>query len=282
MITTEVKLEVDNPTVPSFIYGTAWKQDATAGLVQQAVSAGFTAIDTANQIKHYDEALVGEALLSLAGKGIKRETLFLQTKFTSVGGQDHRTPYDVSADITTQVGQSFESSLKHLHTDYVDSYLLHGPYSREGLGEEDGEAWAAIEELHKSGRTKMIGISNVNAEQLTQLCDQATIKPMVVQNRCYAMLEWDKEVRDICRAHQIIYQGFSLLTANQNILRHPEILTIAKRLGTGPEQVIFRFAMQIGILPLTGTTNGQHMKEDLQAEKLELSLDETEFIETGN
>jgi len=127
----------------------------------------------------------------------------------------------------------------------------------------------------------MIGISNVNAEQLTQLCDKAAIKPLVVQNRCYATLEWDKEVRDICRAHQITYQGFSLLTANQNILRHPEILAIAKRLKTGPEQVIFRFAMQIGILPLTGTTNRQHMKEDLQAEKLELSLDETEFIKTS-
>ena len=267
-------------TLPSFIYGTAWKKEATAQLVQLAVSSGFTAIDTANQIIHYNEALVGEALLALDHKGIKRETLFLQTKFTPVGGQDHKTPYDASSDITTQVGQSFESSLKHLHTEYVDSYVLHGPYSREGLGEADWETWAAVEGIYKSGRTKMIGISNVNAGQLKQLCEKAEIKPMVVQNRCYAVLGWDQEVREICQANEIIYQGFSLLTANRETLADPEIRGIAKRLGTGPEQVIFRFAMQMGMLPLTGTTSEQHMKEDLQVESIELSLDETQRIET--
>lgn len=126
----------------------------------------------------------------------------------------------------------------------------------------------------------MIGISNVTAEQLTQLCEQATHKPMVVQNRCYAALGWDKEVREICQAHGIIYQGFSLLTANRDVLADPEVRTIAKRLGTGPAQIIFRFAMQIGMLPLTGTTSQQHMKEDLQAEQFSLSTEELQRIET--
>ena len=269
----------NNVDIPSFMYGTAWKKDATAQLVQLAVSSGFTAIDTANQLIHYQEALVGEALVALDNRGIKRETLFLQTKFTSVEGQDHRTPYDASADIATQVGQSFESSLKHLHTDYVNSYVLHGPYSRAGLGKADCEVWAAFEEIYKSGRTKMIGISNVTAGQLAQLCEQAEIKPMVVQNRCYAVLGWDQEVREICQANQIIYQGFSLLTANRDVLREPEILEMAKRLKTGPQQVIFRFAMQIGMLPLTGTTSEQHMKEDIQVERLELTPEETKRIE---
>lgn len=261
------------------MYGTAWKKDATAQLVQLAVSSGFTAIDTANQLIHYQEASVGEALLALDKRGIKRETLFLQTKFTPVGGQDHRTPYDASADITTQVGQSFESSLKHLHTDYVDSYVLHGPYSRVGLEKADWEVWAAFEGIYKSGRTKMIGISNVTAGQLTQLCEQAEIKPMVVQNRCYAVLGWDQEVREICQANQIIYQGFSLLTANRDVLTEPDIWEMAKRLKTGPQQVIFRFAMQIGMLPLTGTTSEQHMKEDIQVEDFELTPEETKRIE---
>ena len=270
----------NNVKIPSFIYGTAWKKEATAQLVQLAVSSGFTAIDTANQIIHYDEPLVGEALIALHQKGIKRETLFLQTKFTPAEGQDHRTPYDASADITTQVGQSFDSSLKHLHTDYLDSYVLHGTYSQDGLGEEDWEVWAAMEEIYRSGKTKMIGISNVNARQLTQLCETDTMKPMVVQNRCYALLGWDKKIREICKANQIIYQGFSLLTANRKIMGNPEIGVMAKRLRTGPEEIIFRFAMQIGILPLTGTSSERHMKEDLQVERLGLSLDETHFIET--
>ncbi len=265
--------------IPFFIYGTAWKKDSTAQLVKLAVCAGFRAIDTANQMIHYNEARVGEALRVLAAKGITRDQLFLQTKFTPVNGQDHRTPYDASADLTTQVAQSFDSSLEHLRTDYLDSYVLHGPHSRWGLLEADWEVWAAIEALYHTGRTKIIGVSNVNALQLKELCDKASVKPMVVQNRCYAVLGWDKEVRELCRAHNIIYQGFSLLTANRDVLVDPETWAIAKRLGTGPQQVIFRFAMQIGMLPLTGTTSEQHMKEDLQVENLELTPQEVLRIE---
>ncbi|TKB35017.1 MAG: aldo/keto reductase [Nitrospira sp.] len=270
----------NNVSVPSFMYGTAWKKEATTQLVQLAVAAGFTAIDTANQLIHYQEALVGEALLALAQQGVARDRLFLQTKFTSTNGQDHRTPYDASADLTTQVMQSFDSSLAHLHTDYLDSYVLHGPYQRQGLGAADREVWAAIEGLYRSGKTKMIGISNVTAEQLAQLCAEAAVKPMMVQNRCYAALGWDKEVREICRSQNIIYQGFSLLTANQGIFAEPAIRAIARRLGAGLAQVIFRFAMQVGMLPLTGTTNPQHMKEDLQAEQFTLTGEDMQVIET--
>lgn len=265
--------------LPSFMYGTAWKKDATTQLVQLAVSAGFKAIDTANQLIHYNEALVGEALLTLAQQGTTRESLFLQTKFTSVSGQDHRTPYDPIAPVSKQVEQSFESSLQHLHTEYIDSYVLHGPYSRHGLGKEDWEVWTAFEKIYQLGKTKMIGISNVTAAQLHLLCEKATVMPMVVQNRCYAALGWDHEVRKICKTHNIIYQGFSLLTANQDLWRNPDVGTIAHRVGAGPLQVIFRFAQQIGMLPLTGTTNPQHMKEDLQIEDFELTPEEITLIE---
>jgi diketogulonate reductase-like aldo/keto reductase len=270
----------NNVPVPSFMYGTAWKREATAQLVQLAVQTGFTAIDTANQLIHYQEALVGDALRALSQQGVVRERLFLQTKFTPTNGQDHRTPYDATANLTTQVTQSFDSSLAHLHTDYLDSYVLHGPYQRHGLGDADREVWAAIEGLYRSGKAKMIGISNVTAEQLTQLCTQATVKPMVVQNRCYAALGWDKEVRAICRVHGIIYQGFSLLTANREIFADPSIRAIAKRLQTGLAQVVFRFAIQAGMLPLTGTTSQQHMKDDLQAEQLVLTAEDMQLIET--
>jgi len=142
------------------------------------------------------------------------------------------------------------------------------------------EVWAAIEGLCQSGKTKMIGISNVTAEQLALLCERAKHKPMVVQNRCYAALGWDKDVREICRTHHIIYQGFSLLTANQGVLVEPEVRAIAQRFKTGVAQVIFRFAMQIGMLPLTGTTNPQHMKEDLQSDQFTLTAEDIQLIET--
>lgn len=266
--------------VPAFMYGTAWKKEATTRHVLQAVAAGFTAIDTANQLIHYDEARVGDALLRLSQQGTTREQLFLQTKFTPVNGQDDRTPYDRAASITVQVRQSFESSLTHLHTDYLDSYVLHGPYYRGGLGPEDWEVWAAIESLYAGGKVKMIGVSNVSAGQLGLLCERATHRPMVVQNRCYAALGWDKAVRELCRSHEIIYQGFSLLTANREVFLDPAIRAMAETYDTGVAQVIFRFAMQIGMVPLTGTTNPQHMAEDLQADRFTLTPDEMQRIET--
>ena len=270
----------NNVTIPSFMYGTAWKKEATTGLVLQAVGAGFTAIDTANQLVHYDEARVGEALLQLATQGITRDQLFLQTKFTPVNGQDHRLPYDARASITTQVQQSFASSLDHLHTEYLDSYVLHGPYSRRGLGVEDWEVWTAIESLYDAGKTKVIGISNVSAEQLTVLCAKAKHKPMMVQNRCYAAFGWDKEVREICQTNKIIYQGFSLLTANREVFAEPAIRTMASKYQTGLAQIVFRFSQQVGMVPLTGTTNPQHMKEDLQSDRFILLSEEIQQIET--
>ena len=265
--------------LPSFMYGTAWKKEATTALALQAVEAGFRAIDTANQLIHYDEARVGEALLLLAGRGIPRETLFVQTKFTPVNGQDHRLPYDANASITAQVGQSFESSLVHLHTEYLDSYVLHGPYRRDGLGPEDWEVWAAIEALYDTRRVRMIGISNVSAPQLALLCAKAKHKPMVVQNRCYAAQGWDQEVRDLCRSQGIIYQAFSLLTANREVFVDPDIRAMAARYGMGLAQLVFRFAMQVGMLPLTGTTNQHHMKEALQAERFTLTSEDLQKIE---
>ena len=266
-------------SIPSIMYGTAWKKDATSSLVQLAVTSGFKGIDTANQLIHYQEALVGDALLPLQQRGIGREALFLQTKFTPVNGQDHRTPYDAAAALTTQVKQSMDSSLLHLHTEYVDSYVLHGPYSRFDLGAEDWEVWTTMEGLYKSGKTRMIGISNVTARQLEQLCAKATNKPMVVQNRCYASMGWDQEVREICRNNEIIYQGFSLLTANAKVMQNPDIRAMAKRLGCSVAQVIFCFASQIGMLPLTGTTSAQHMKEDLAADQFVLSGEDMKQIE---
>src|SRR5688572_2377028 len=116
--------------VPAFWYGTAWKEDRTEALTALALAAGFRAIDTANQRKHYHEAGVGAAI---AKSGIARDALYLQTKFTHAPGQDSRLPYDPNAPIAQQVAQSFRSSLEHLGTTYIDSYVLHGPSTPVGL-----------------------------------------------------------------------------------------------------------------------------------------------------
>jgi diketogulonate reductase-like aldo/keto reductase len=267
-------------SIPSFIYGTAWKKEATTQLVRTAVSAGFSAIDTANQPRHYSEALVGDALAVLADEGSARDSLFIQTKFTPFNGHDHRIPYDPKADLATQVNQSFESSLRNLKTDRVDSYLLHGPYSYPGLAREDWQVWGAIESIYKTGKAGMIGISNVNALQLAALIEKGNVKPMAVQNRCFANRGWDRDVRKICRENGIMYQGFSLLTANPSVLQHPQVIAIARRLAVGTPQVIFRFAMQASMVPLTGTTSLEHMKQDLRVYDFELTANEVKLIES--
>jgi len=265
--------------MPRMMYGTAWKETATTRLTELAVETGFAGIDTANQPRHYSEPLVGQALAVLKTRGFARESLFLQTKFTPPGGQDDRIPYDPDDAIGDQVAQSFASSLEHLQTDYLDAYLLHGPYSRHGLSDADWQVWRSLEALCRDKKAHFIGISNVTARQLQLLWQGAAIKPMIVQNRCFASQGWDREVRHFCREQGIRYQGFSLLTANAPVLTHPATQAIATRLEKTPAQIIFSFAIQIGMVVLTGTTSLQHMREDLEATDIELSKGDLATLE---
>jgi diketogulonate reductase-like aldo/keto reductase len=266
--------------MPHFLYGTAWKEDETERLTLLAIEQGFRGIDTANQRKHYFEAAVGRGIQAAIQRGlVRREELFLQTKFTFQAGQDHRLPYDPVAPIATQVEQSCSSSLEHLGIEQIDSYLLHGPSQRGTLGPADWDAWRAMETLHERGVVKALGISNVSLDQLEALCYDARVKPSYVQNRCYASQAWDWNVRQFCMQHHIIYQGFSLLTANRAILQHPALVEIAKRYQRTVCQIIFRFAIDIGMLPLTGTTSEKHMQEDLAVKEFELTKEEARVIE---
>lgn len=253
------------------VYGTAWKEQDTERCVTEALQAGFRAIDTANQRKHYHEAGVGEAI-----RAFPRGELFLQTKFTFQNGQDHRLPYDPKAPFGKQVEQSAQSSLEHLGTTYLDSYILHGPYGRHGWSEEDAEVWAAMEALHAKGTVKALGISNISEGQLEALCARANVQPKYVQNRCYQQTGWDARMREACKQRGITYQGFSLLTANPQAVR--AAAPIARRHGKTPEQIIFAFALAVGMLPLTGTTDPEHMRQDLEAQSLTLSPDEVQQL----
>jgi diketogulonate reductase-like aldo/keto reductase len=263
---------------PVLLYGTAWKEERTAACVSAALAAGFRAIDTANQRKHYVEADVGTAV---AASGLARASLFLQTKYTYERGQDRRLPYDPKAPIATQVAQSFARSLEHLQTTYVDAYVLHGPWA-SGWSAQDREAWRAMEALHHKGGARALGVSNVSLAQLERLCGEAGVAPAYVQNRCYARTGWDREVRGFCRARGIVYQGFSLLTANRAELATRAVTEVARRLGATVPQVIFRFALALGMLPLTGTTDAQHMREDLACTSFELGAEEVAGIEKAS
>ena len=274
------RLNVRGIDVPAFLYGTAWKEERTSQLTGIALSEGFRAIDTANQRKHYFEAAVGEAVDAFVKMGtVARSELFIQTKFTYASSQDHRLPYDSAAPPALQVVQSFERSLEHLQTTHIDAYLLHGPARGRGISREDWEVWQAMESLQRTGKVTLLGISNVSVEQLAELLTDCSVVPAFVQNRCYARTGWDREVRALCQASGIVYQGFSLLTANRQEMKSAALMRIASECGRTPAQVVFRFAIQMGMIPLTGTCSAMHMREDLACFEFELSQRAIEIIE---
>jgi diketogulonate reductase-like aldo/keto reductase len=123
-------------------------------------------------------------------------------------------------------------------------------------------------------------VSNVSLRHLEQMVEAHSEVPAFVQNRCYTRLGWDREVRAFCRERGIVYQGFSLLTANVEVLRHPLVGGIAARANATAAQVVFAFARAVGMLPLTGTSNAEHMKEDLASTRLELAPDIVRAIES--
>ena len=267
--------------LPDFLYGTAWKEDRTPSLTELALGMGFRGIDTANQRRHYFEAGVGQGLAAAYRADVlTRADLFLQTKFTYQPGQDHRLPYDPAASLSDQVAQSMANSLEHLGTDHVDSYVLHGPASGYGWTDADSEVWEAMMRKRDAGRTRFLGVSNVSLRHLEQMAVAHTESPAFVQNRCYARFGWDRDVRLFCRERKIIYQGFSLLTANVEVLHHPLITGLAASANATPAQIIFSFARAIGILPLTGTSNAEHMKQDLASVYLTLPSDAVNEIES--
>jgi diketogulonate reductase-like aldo/keto reductase len=267
--------------IPDFLYGTAWKEERTRDLTELAIRMGFRAIDTANQRKHYSEEGVGQGLAAAYRTGlVTRNDLFLQTKFTYQDGQDHRLPYDSSAALSVQIVQSLASSFEHLGTDYLDSYLPHGPSSGSDWTESDAEVWEAMLKERDAGRVRLLGVSNISLQQLHQMAALCTDLPVFVQNRCYARLGWDRSVRLFCREHQIIYQGFSLLTANREVLRHPIIVRVAESGSLTPAQVVFSFARAVGILPLTGTSSAEHMTQDLESRDIRLPAEMIQAIES--
>jgi diketogulonate reductase-like aldo/keto reductase len=260
--------------MPRIIYGTAWKQEKTAGLVEKAIRTGFRGIDTACQPKHYHEAGVGEGIAACLQSGVvTREDLYLQTKFTPVDGQDLKNiPYDPDAGLSDQVAQSIRRSLKNLQTSYLDGLILHSPLANRKLSLE---VWRAMERAFEDGIVKQLGISNCyDLSTLAFLFDAASVKPAVLQNRFHAATHYDRGLRDFCRQQGIVYQSFWTLTANLGVLADKTLETLAAQYGRSSAQVFFRFLTQIGIVPLTGTTSEQHMREDLAIFDFKLTEEE--------
>jgi diketogulonate reductase-like aldo/keto reductase len=266
--------------VPRLLYGTAWKKDRSAALVEQALRAGFRGIDTACQPKHYNELGVGEGIRNAVAKGVlTRADLFLQTKFTSLSGQDkNNVPYDTSASLPDMVKQSLAASMRNLGTDYLDSLVMHSPMRRP---EDTLVVWRTFEEFVKDGRVRYLGLSNCyDLGTLAAIWEAAEIKPRFLQNRFYRESGYDKELRAYCKEKGITYQSFWTLTANPDMLKSAPVRALAKKYGKTVEQIWFAFVMHQPGSPmvLTGTTSDAHMREDLETPSISLSDDEVQSV----
>ena len=262
-------------TIPAFIYGTAWKKEASTELVYQALSNGFTAVDTAAQPKHYREDLVAAGISRAIEDGkVKRSELYLQTKFTSTDGQDpNNMPYDPKSSIVDQVNASVMSSLQNFNfgdvvkandnaEPYIDTLVLHSPMPSM---HETLEIWQTLEQ-YVPGEIRNLGISNCNLFTLMELYERADIKPVVVQNRFYASTKHDIGVRRFCQERGIIYESFWTLTANPNLLKAKETRQLASQLAISPAAALYCLVLGLdNTTILNGTTNKQNMHDDWEA-----------------
>ena len=259
--------------IPNMIYGTAWKKENTTDLVFEALKQGFKGIDTACQPKHYREDLVGLGLQKAYEIGIKREDLFLQTKFTPIDGQDQSSmPYLANDEIEIQVEKSFETSKKNFKTDFLNAYILHSPVYP---GSKLQKVWQKMEEFYDKKEVGALGISNCyDLDVLKYLFNNAKVKPSIVQNRFYAQSGYDKELRAFCKQNNITYESFWSLTANPNILASEVLQNLSVKYQKGVAEIFYRFLNHINIVPLNGTTSTKHMIEDLKIGEFELTKDE--------
>ena len=145
----------------------------------------------------------------------------------------------------------------------IDSYILHGPSQRSGLSQADWETWRAMEGAADEGLVGLLGISNIAVDQLKALLRGARIRPTFVQNRCLVRASWDHEMHTLCQKESIIYQAFSLLSGNRQALLTPCVTEIAHHYNKTVPQIVYRLAFELGMLPLTGTTDVAHMRDSL-------------------
>ncbi|KND94608.1 NAD(P)H-dependent D-xylose reductase [Tolypocladium ophioglossoides CBS 100239] len=252
--------------IPRLVYGTAWKKDQTADLVYAALRAGFRGIDTAAQPKHYDERGVGEGVRRAVAEGIvKRQQLFIQTKFTAPDGQSHMAPYDLAAPLVEKVHQSVQSSLDNFTIDgqepYLDSIVLHSPLDTI---QDTLTAWKALES-YAPHTLRNLGISNATLPVVEALHSRAARPPAVVQNRFHARTGYEGPLRAFCRDRGVVFQSFWTITANGRLVQSQPVVRVAR--GAGVEAVAAYYALVLGLGNVTildGTTDEDNMKEDLE------------------
>jgi len=236
-------------TIPAVGFG-LWQlknQAVCQAAIKTALDAGYRHFDTA-QI-YGNEAFLGEVL---AGSSIPRSEVFITTKIWN-GNQD----WD-------DLLPSFEESLKKLQTDYVDLLLLHFPVT-----ELRRPAWRKMEEIHRSGRARAIGVSNYTIRHLEELLSENTIVPAVNQVELHVYLQQPELVK-FCQSHNIVVEAYSPLAHGEG-LDNPVLAEIARKHGKTPAQIMIRWCLEAGAVPLPRSKTPERIRSNFDV--FDFSLD---------
>ena len=255
--------------VPRLGLGTWLMDDAEAKqAVVDAVAAGYRMIDTAQA--YGNEEGVGEGIRACS---TPREQLFIGTK-VAAELKDHDA-----------VAASIDESLAKLGLDYVDQMIIHSPQPWAEVNQssdrrEEGNlaAWSALEEAQAAGKVRVIGVSNFNEHDLTNILDNADVRPQVNQVLAHISNTPD-ELIDFCQAHGILVEAYSPI-AHGMVLTNPLVTEVAARYGVTPAQLCVRYCLQLGLLPLPKTSNPEHIANNAQVD-FEISEEDMQALRSA-
>lgn len=238
-------------SMPVIGFGT-WQinsDEAAEKAVSEALKAGYRLIDTAKV--YGNERGVGQAIKS---SGLAREEMFVTTKLWN-DNQGYGTTL-----------KAIDESLEKLGLDYVDLYLIHWPV--EGKRQD---SWRAMEEIYKSGRAKAVGVSNYTVRHLTELLNANQVVPAVNQVEFHPFIyEEQQELLKFCRNHNIIMEAYSPLASGKRV-NDPQITGIAEHYKKTNAQILLRWAIQQGTVPLPRSTKPEHIKQNLAVFDFEIN-----------
>ena len=255
--------------VPRLGLGTWLMDDAEAkGAVVAAVAAGYRMVDTAQA--YGNEAGVGEGVRAC---GVPRDQLFVGTK-VAAELKDHDS-----------VAASIDESLAKLGLDYVDQMIIHSPQPWAEVNQSDDRheegnlaAWGALEEAQAAGKVRVIGVSNFNEHDLTNILDNADVRPQVNQVLAHISNTPD-ELIDFCQAHGILVEAYSPI-AHGMVLTNPLVTEVAAHYGVTPAQLCVRYCLQLGLLPLPKTSNTEHIANNAQVD-FEISEEDMQALRSA-
>jgi 2,5-diketo-D-gluconate reductase A len=248
----------DGRPMPTLGLGT-WPMDDRQARrsVGHAISIGYRLIDTA--AAYGNESGVGEAVAEAA---VPREELFITTKLR---GAQHG--YDLAR-------RGFDESLARLGLDYVDLYLIHWPLPGRGLFVD---TWKAFVRLREEGLARSIGVSNFTPEQMERVAGETGVWPAVNQVELHPGFP-QHDLREWHAGHEVVTEAWSPLGRGSKLLDEPAVTDIAAAHGRGPGQVVLRWHLQLGAVPIPKSADPDRMRQNLEVFDFDLSAEEMQRI----